>query len=412
MMRVRKEMQFRSFVSILLTLGLVISSSVVHAGAREQAKRIHDRLAGVPPTNTVIDTMAACISGDDATCTAGGGDTSVSTDGFIVAAYLAMENPAFSNVTLKNFATPWTNEEQTVFAPLNDFTATIIGFIRDDRPFNAILSDDLVYTYVGSDSRISAYSMSNNIQYEDMEEFGIDLSSSANLDARTQSGMPGGIPAFATAGVTTTRAAAQSFFIDGTNRAMFRYTFMNQLCTDLEPIKDVTRTPDRIRQDVTRSPGGDSRIFNQECLGCHAGMDGMMGAFAYYEYDKVNGRLIYTDGVVQPKALINPDNFESGFVTTDDSWINYWRTGINGNLGWSGNNLADPQPSTGNGAKSLGLELANTDAFASCQVKKVFRTVCFREPSNAELSSISTAFKSGYRMKQVFAGAASACKGN
>ena len=37
----------------------------------------------------------------------------------------------FYNVTLKNWIAPWTNEEQTVFTDLNDYTATAIGMIRD-----------------------------------------------------------------------------------------------------------------------------------------------------------------------------------------------------------------------------------------------------------------------------------------
>ena len=61
----------------------------------------------------------------------------------------------------------------------------------------------------------------------------------------------------------------------------------------------------------------------------------------------------------------------------------------------------------------MGYELANTYAFASCQVKKVFRTVCFREPSISELSALTDEFKTtdNYNMKQVFAKAANVCKG-
>ena len=38
---------------------------------------------------------------------------------------------------------------------------------------------------------------------------------------------------------------------------------------------------------------------------------------------------------------------------------------------------------TGTGAKSLGQEWAHSDGFAQCQVEKVFRTVCLRDPGNA-----------------------------
>jgi hypothetical protein len=65
----------------------------------------------------------------------------------------------------------------------------------------------------------------------------------------------------------------------------------------------------------------------------------------------------------------------------------------------------------------MGWELANSDAFADCQVKKVFKAVCFRDPGNAadraEVATIAAAFKSGgYKMKQVFADAAVYCMGD
>ena len=134
----------------------------------------------------------------------------------------------------------------------------------------------------------------------------------------------------------TSRAAAQAFFVAGTNRAMFRYTLMNHLCTDLEQVQDPTRPPDRIRQDVSRSPGGDSRLFLNNCIACHSGMDPMTQAFAYYDYDETAGRMLYTPGVVRPKYFNNKDTFPAGFSTPDDYWDNYWRKGSNSLLGWDG----------------------------------------------------------------------------
>ena len=55
----------------------------------------------------------------------------------------------FYTTTLKNFATPWTNRDQTVFAPLNDYTATVIGMVRDDVDFRTSLSADVVYVGQG-----------------------------------------------------------------------------------------------------------------------------------------------------------------------------------------------------------------------------------------------------------------------
>jgi len=106
-------------------------------------------------------------------------------------------------------------------------------------------------------------------------------------------------------------------------------------------------------------------------------------------------------------------------ITTDDSWINYWRNGQNALLGWgSSGNLDAKGHAIGSGARELGMELANTQAFAQCQVDKVFQTVCFRDPNDyaadrSERDNIVAAFKSGgYQMKQVFGDVAAWCKGN
>ena len=377
---------------LMAVLCLGVISQLANAGPREQAKRIHDRLAGVPPTNTVLDQMEALMSNPEA------------------AAALAMQNPAFYNVTLKNFATPWTNEEQTVFAPLNDYSATVIGMIRDNKDFREVLYGN--YLYKGT----AAYNSNNNTHYEDLEENGVDLSNPANLFEVPQSSVNPGV---APAGIMTTRAAARAFFVDGTNRAMLRFTFINHLCVDFEQIKDNSRPSDRIRQDVTRSPGGDSRIFNNECLACHAGMDPLNQAYAYYEWgytgDPDTGSIVYTPGVVTAKHLINPDNFKYGYIIQDDSWSNYWRHGPNKNrIGWGAcpGVLDDKGICHGNGAATMGQELANSDAFASCQVQKVFKAVCFRQPTNNELANITGSFNSDHNMKNVFAKAAVACMGN
>jgi len=383
---------WRSVFVCLCLAGTALLPAAAQADARSQAKRMHDRLAGVPPTEAVLASMASDIAAGRTT----------------EAANTAMQHRAFYDVTLKNFAMPWTNRDQTVFAPLNDYVATVIGMVRDDVAFDRVLYDDILY--VGrSGLGVPGYSSSGNDHYEALETQGLSLKD--NLVATTQSAA-NGIPAEATAGVLTSRAAAQAFFVAGTNRAMFRFTLMNHLCTDLEQVQDPTRPPDRIRQDVSRSPGGDSRLFLNNCIACHSGMDPMAQAFAYYDYDETAGRMLYTPGVVRPKYFNNKDTFPAGFSTPDDNWDNYWRKGRNSLLGWEGS-----LPGKGTGAKSLGRELAHSDAFASCQVQKVFKTVCFRVPSDAldrdAVQAMTASFKSsGYQLKRVFAEAATYCKGD
>ena len=386
-------------VSALLLMQLAAMSA--HAGPNEQAKRIYERIAGVPPSATDLTTMAGMIS-------ASPGQT-----GLVNAAAYATQAPTFYSVTLKNLVIPWTNRDQTVFAPFNDYAATVIGMVRDDVAFNTALSADILY--VVNAPGLPAPSAGDNNHYATAEANGVDLMST--LKQTTQSATYG-IPSTATAGLMTTRGATSSFFINGTNRAMFRFTMINHFCNDMQTLMDTTRPTDRIRQDVARSPGGDSRIYLNNCVGCHSGMDPMAQAFAYYNFvgtvvgDGTNtGSLQYTAGQVQAKYLINSNNFTFGFVTPDDSWSNRWRAGSNSALGWSGS-----LPGSGNGAKSLGQELESADAFAQCQVVKVFTAVCFRAPTDAAdmatVSSIKASFvNGGYKLKQVFQQSAAACPG-
>lgn len=389
-------------------LGTCLWAGAAVADPQDQALQIHSRLTGVKPAESVLQDMTEDIADGNP----------------MDAAYTAMENDAFYDVTLKNLATPWTNRDRDVFAPLNDYTATVIGAVRDDLDFRKILYDNLLYT-ADSGLGLPSYRNDDNEHYEALERSGYPLQ--VALVQQSQSAITG-LPAGATAGVITSRAASKAFFIDGTNRAMFRYTLWNHLCRDLEQVQDTSRPPDRIRQDVSRSPGGDSRVFQNNCVGCHSGMDPMAQAFAYYDFvydadndpEAVNGYLDYnsagdtdpeTGSRVKAKNHINSANFPHGFVVPDDSWDNYWRQGPNMHLGWS---LS--LPGSGSGAKSLGRELANSRAFAQCQVSKVFRQVCLRSPEDdtdrAKIEAIADDFSNGgYRLKQVYADAAVYCAG-
>ena len=175
----------------------------------------------------------------------------------------------------------------------------------------------------------------------------------------------------------------------------------------------------------------------------------MAGAFAFYEWDSAAGRMLYRDTGnaalfdddvtslsfgVSRKHNINANNFEYGHITTDDSWINYWRNGPNSKLGLR---PADDGPSatgwgpltnpdskgneTGNGARSLGIELSNSKAFAQCQVDKVFKAICLRDPNvfatdrNARDGFVSNFVGSTpvpYNMREVFTDVAAYCKGS
>jgi hypothetical protein len=184
---------------------------------------------------------------------------------------------------------------------------------------------------------------------------------------------------------------------------------------------------------VSRSPGGDSRLFLTGCVGCHIGMDPLAQSFAYYDYIDPDldpstdiGAIDYNtepepnpeleiDTQVNPKYHINANNFPHGYITPNDNWDNYWREGPNSAVGW---NWGGGSPTgSGQGAKTMGRELANSYAFAQCQVVKVFQSVCLRDPGNAtdhqEVANITDNFQiNGFNLKQVFAETADYCKGN
>ena len=378
----------------VLIVCFALGASAALAGPREQARRMHDRLVGVPPSAQTLQTMADLISQGQP----------------IEAANEAMLNPSFYNLSLKNWVTPWTNVSQSPHAPLNDVTATVIGIIRDDRPFISVLTANAVY-YAPNAGLENGYAVDSNDHYEEFEAMGLDLSDPSVLVRDRQSDTHPELTSADAAGVLTLRAWAEAYLSAGTNRRSLRFMAMNFMCRDMEGLHDITRPTDRIRQDVTRSPGGDSSVFLNQCSGCHSGMDPMAQAFAYIDWDDELGRLVHTPGEVRGKYLINQGAFPLGFVTTDDAWTNFWRSGPNSALGWS-----DTLSGAGNGAKTLGAEVARSRAFSVCQVEKAFEHVCLRPVSSQsdrdEVDRIADVFEAEqHDMKRVFAEVATSCMG-
>src|SRR5689334_13777022 len=117
----------------------IAAAAAGHAGPREQAKTLHDRLVGTPPSAAVLDAMQAKVASGDA----------------VGAAMQAMTSPEFYNTTVREFATPWTNRDQSVYADLNDSTATVIGMVRDDVPFDQVMYEDIVYVGSGAATSVA-----------------------------------------------------------------------------------------------------------------------------------------------------------------------------------------------------------------------------------------------------------------
>ncbi len=356
-----------------------LGPSDAHAGARDQAYRLYSRLTGVPPTDAELTQMESLIS-----------------QGKVKdAARVATQSFFFVNSNLVRFAKPWSNQGRSPRpengedsrVPLNDFVATVVGMVRDDVPFDQVLYGDILYKGVDGLANVTPFSLENNDHYRDIGSRvapfagGLDLRDRGTLVSASQ------VALHATAvdnqvtdvaGVLTSRQSGLAFFSAGTNRRPTRYAFINFLCHDMEEVSDATVADIRIRRDVDRAPTGDSKIFLTTCKGCHAGMDGLSGAWARFNF---GSRLEYTAGV-QGKMNQNAV-FAGGYVTNNDGWVNLWSTGPNTKLGWRAT------PSSGNGANALGRVLAGTRAFSVCMAKRAFRFVCLRESFADEESTIA-----------------------
>jgi hypothetical protein len=172
------------------------------------------------------------------------------------------------------------------------------------------------------------------------------------------------------------------------------------------------------------------------CVGCHSGMDPMAQAFAYYNFayngagNEDTGQLTYKTGITaigpggtEKKYHINTNHFSNGFVTPNDAWNNYWREGPNAAIfGWSATVPNNSTPGSGQGATSMLTELAYSDAFAVCSVKKVFKVVCLRDPNENDRTTTVNGiggfkqmlddFKTNHKLKNTFAEAAVYCAGD
>jgi hypothetical protein len=358
-----------------------------NADAVSQAVRMHQRLVGVPPSATVRNQMATLIN-----------------DGRpLEAAAIAIEDPLFYSMTLKNWSKPLTNEDEAIFVPMNDMVATIVGLIRDDRPFTEVLHADVLYTAADGTPDVPVYAADNNNHYAALE----NASLKALLVPKVQSSLNGINDA---AGILTSRAFGEAFMTAGTNRAVVRWAFKNFLCMDMEQVADVSINDYRVRRDVDRAPGGDSRTFKSQCVGCHAGMDSLSNAAAYFDFQ--NGRVTEGTNVV---GKINAQVKFSGVpAVSSNAWINLWATGQNTRLGFSG-------ATTGNGLESFGQLVAGTQEFNRCMAKRVFKQVCQRDAvldaskANSEVQLIqqfANVFKdNNHSMKDLFAAVANHCKG-
>ncbi len=378
-----KKTQFFLILYGLLYSWSLFAESKSTLSSEQRAWKIFDRLNGHPPNQSQLDKISGLLEENKP----------------LEAAMSSLESGFYSG-TLLDLVSKWTSRSQSSRTVLNDFSATVIGMTRDDVPFNQVLSADILYTL--NDDTLPEKADNNNNHYEQADQLGVDLMT--KLTRQKQSDVTR-LPEAATAGVLTTQTAGEQFFTAGTNRAVVRFGFMAFLCSDMEDMHDTTRSDHRVRRDVSRTPGGESSVYLNKCQGCHAGMDALAGAAAYYDYEPNNaGGLWYSGGNVEQKYSRDNQNFPQGYATQDDSWMNLWSEGPNADFGWDG-------PQQGNGLKDMGKLLTNTRKFSECMAGQALEHMCGTKDQKI-ITELANQFSSEgkYSMKELLANATISCQ--
>ncbi len=394
------------FVVLFLRVGLVQAQSESEKEAKWMLERITSvRWSGDSP---LLQQMTSLIS----------------TGNREQAAQLAMSQPQFLNITVKQLATQMSTREETIRTAFNDFAASFIGVTRDDTDARELLTGN--FYYAAADALIpmgvtipvalGPDIIASNRHYAALESNRLDLG--AVLERRetqllvidnTNNTAPNPDPA----GVLTSRTYIEAHATAGTNRRLVEFAFREFMCSSIDQIAD-TMAPDiRIGRDIDRFPGGDHTRYQTSCKGCHTVMDGFRGAFAMWDFNNVpihsraggiEGRSPAADGTTRVMNKLNKNGtvYAGGYVTRDDSWVNHANRGANAlSLGWRSTTTA------GNGVAGFGALLSRSQRFSQCMAKRVYNSICRRDLPQEDQKTLFTKLgsrweSSGFKMKKLY----------
>lgn len=384
---------------------------------RTKAQDIFQRLTGVktPIYDPVLSAMELKLNANDP----------------IGAADIAASDARFLNITVRDFASKMSNRAETIDVPLNDFTATVIGAVRDGLNAQRLLWDDITYvadpTKVAVPSNPAADILRSNNHYEALD---IQRANLANvLKMSTQKIFDGktAVPMPTPAGLLTSRAWMAAHAIAGTNRRLVEYSLREFLCTPLEKAADSTGPDSVVARDIDRFPGGSHTKFTVSCRACHTIMDGFRPAFAYFTFNSnytmhaFTSPTVTTQGAedtglgmfksrepgatyVHDKLNHNETVFPGGRITVDDNWVNDAVNGANlPYFNWT--------RVKGKGITEYGKMISESQQFPLCMATRVFTQVCKRPTiatDNAMLKlaaeefSDKAAVKRNYNLKYLF----------
>lgn len=386
-----------------------------------KAQEIFNRITGakISVDDSRITTMAQMIR-----------DGATREIGLYDAAGEATKDPRFLNTTVRDFAAKMSNRAETINIPLNDFTATVIGFVKDNLNAQGLLTTDQFYMAtnpseapVGS-SIVEDILRSNN-HYAALDLGRYDLSlvlhSAKQQVLDTRGGTIKAVDNPSPAGLLTTRQWMQEHAVAGTNRRMIEFAFREFLCSPIETVADNSGPDNVVGRDVDRFPGGSYTKFTTTCKACHTIMDGFRPAFSRWTFSNGFAKHSFvvpsvtnlnTDentsmGMLQDASVPNITQklnknetvFPAGRVTTDEKWINNAVYGSN-------KSTFDFKKLSGSGPNDFGAMLVGSPKFSRCMANRVFVQLCKREVDPADndfLNAAAKDFSDGkYNLRNLF----------
>ncbi len=355
------------------------------------------------------------------------------------AAALAIAEPDFLNVTVRYMGIKMSYRDEKPNHPSNDFTATLVGAVRDDLSAHTLLTGNFSYRVdparlpAGVTVRTNVYAdvLRSNNMYSDLDARGFNatwLARKDGMEVVAGANVVDLLPEKDASPLITSRGFTAAHAIAGTNRRMYEYTFRQFACVAMTDFSDTAVSDQYVGRDVDRY---DSK-FQTRCKGCHGQMDGMRGAFANIDfYDNGTAAFLKHASKLQAEPLLlaqteqefrfktfrspagatlfpgvtekmnhNEQVYTAGRIIDSDSWVNL-AVG-EGNMqyfGWRGE-------LKGNGIKSFAKMIADSERFGKCMAEKVFVEVCKRKPNAADQALIAYAGKkfedNGYKFKNLF----------
>ncbi|MEQ1876391.1 MAG: hypothetical protein ABL958_07080 [Bdellovibrionia bacterium] len=385
--------------------------------AREKALTIYKRLNGIstPIDSPILKQMEPLVASGD----------------LKGAARLATAERGFLNVVVKDFAAKMSTREETVAAPLSDFVATLVGVTRDGIDARQLLVGNFTYRGIAGLANVRAAEvadiLSSNNHYADIESQGLDLRTSiARSDVQKLVNTAGAaVDNPEPAGVVTSRAFMEAHAAAGTNRRIIEYVFREFMCVPMTEFADATGSDSMIGRDVDRFPGGSNEKFQVTCKACHSNHDPLRPAVARFDFADgiVKHALVLPNGgganqmrqnPVGISSKMNQNNtvFPEGYAVNDSTWVNQANRGANIEFfGWRG-------WQTGNGVNQFGSMISSAEGFSRCMAKRVYQSVCKRDPAafeNPMIRQAAVGFEaSNYNLRSLFEEIASRteCLGN